>query len=112
MNKNNKTIFSTFPHISHAHMQVLLNCFSVCSACAKMCMNENRKETAMLCSDCADICSLAIKLHSGDSEFASQAFDLCAQACRRCGEECSKHNVEHCQQCSKICFECVEACIH
>ena len=73
-------------------------------------MNENMKETAILCSDCADVCALAIKLHSGDSEFSSQIFDLCAEVCSRCAEVCGKSRAGHCQQCSDICKKCADSC--
>lgn len=101
---------SSFPHIYHQHMQTLLRCFSICSSCAKMCIEEGRSETAALCSDCADICALAIKLHSGDSEFSEQAFELCARACDRCAEECEEEDSEHCHECGEICRKCAEAC--
>lgn len=102
--------YSEFPHLSHPHMQVLLKCYSICSACAKMCMKERVPETAILCSDCADVCALAIKLHSGDSEFSSKIFALCSEICERCAESCGKMDSEHCKQCSEICKKCAEEC--
>jgi hypothetical protein len=102
--------YSEFPHVSHDHMQTLLKCYSICSACAKMCIKESHPITAILCSDCADICGLTIKLHNGDSEFNHEMMKLCAHACKRCAEECAKHSSKHCQQCSQICYECSQAC--
>lgn len=102
--------YSAFPHVSHEHMQILLKCFSICCSCAKLCIIENNKKTAIICSDCADVCALAIKLHSGDSEFSQEAFDLCYAVCSRCAEECAENDSEHCIQCSKICNECAKAC--
>lgn len=102
--------YTAFPHLGHHHMQILLKCFSACSACSKMCIEEGMKETAKLCSDCADVCGLTIKLHSGDSEFSHQAFKFCAEVCERCAEECAQMDSDHCQQCSQICQECAEAC--
>lgn len=102
--------FSCFPHISHEHMNILMKCFSVCSACSKMCMKENHEATAILCSDCADVCALAIKLHSSDSKFSRQIFDICAEVCKRCAEECAKNPAKHCQECSDICKKCSIVC--
>lgn len=102
--------YSEFPHIQHEHMQTLLKCYSICSACAKMCMRENMQNTAILCTDCADVCGLAIKLHSGDSEFNDIIMKTCAQVCQRCAEACGSMESEHCHQCSEICYECAEAC--
>lgn len=105
-----KSKYSEFPHVYHEHMKIMMDCYSICSACAKMCMDEHMEDTAKLCSDCADICGLAIKLHSSDSEFNLQFMLLCAQVCARCADACGKHKVEHCQQCSDICRKCSEAC--
>lgn len=105
-----KVHYSEFPHLTHKHMELLLKCFSVCSSCAKKCMNEGMSETAVLCSDCADICSLAIKLHSGDSQFSEQTFALCAEACERCAQACKNGHTEHCHQCADICKKCAEGC--
>ncbi len=110
MDKKNNNQYSAFPHVSHEHMKILLKCFSICSSCAKMCMKEGMKNTAVLCSDCADVCGLAIKLHSGDSEFSEEVFTLCADVCERCADECAKNDSEHCQQCSDICRKCATAC--
>lgn len=105
-----KNKFSSFPHVSHEHMDILMKCFSICSACSKMCIKENHAKTAILCADCADVCSLAIKLHSSDSEFSTQIFDLCSEVCARCAEECAKNSAKHCQECSEICQACSAAC--
>lgn len=102
--------YSAFPHVHHEHMQVMNNCFSICAACSAMCAKEGHKETAVLCSDCADVCALAIKLHSSDSEFNPKVMALCADVCARCAEACFKNKAEHCQQCAEICKECAKAC--
>jgi hypothetical protein len=102
--------YSEFPHASHAHMHTLMDCYTICAACAKMCTEEGHKKTALLCSDCADICALAIKLHSRDSEFNRQILALCAEVCTRCARECATMKAKHCQQCSEICHACAKAC--
>lgn len=101
---------SAFPHAHHKHMEALQLCLTVCSSCAAMCLEEGRKETAKLCFDCADICSVTIQLHARDSVFNDALMKLCADACTRCGEACGKVQTEHCQQCSEVCKECAKSC--
>ena len=111
--ENNKGCCSThasFPQIDSKEMQKLMECMSVCAACSKMCIDQGQKKTAALCAECADICSLAIKAQSNQSEFQHQIMDLCAQICRRCAEECKKMKVEHCQECAEVCIGCAESC--
>lgn len=102
--------YSEFRHLGHDHMQKLMDCFAICSACAKMCVEEGHKETAKLCMDCADVCGLTIKLHSSDSVFNPQVTELCSTVCSRCADACAQMSAKHCQQCSQACRECVEAC--
>jgi len=105
-----KKQYTAFPHLQHDHMASLMQCYSACCSCEKMCIEEGHKETAKLCSDCADICALTIKMHSADSEFNSKIAELCAQICKRCADACGKVQADHCKQCSEICKECAEAC--
>lgn len=103
--------YSEFPHVTHDHMKIMMDCYSICAACARMCIDEGHKQTALLCSNCADVCALAIKLHSEDSEFNDKIMELCAYVCSRCASECGKmKGVKHCQQCAEICRECEKAC--
>jgi hypothetical protein len=81
---------SAFPHEGHDHLDLLKRCFSITSACAKICIEAGHKKTALICSDCADIYGLTIKLHCGDSDFGPQMFKLCAEVCRKCAEECAR----------------------
>jgi hypothetical protein len=106
----NLSRFSEFPHVTHQHLDLMQTCMGICAACAKMCIEEGHSHTAVLCQECTDVCALAIKLHSSDSEFNQEVMNLCAHVCKRCAEECSEVNVEHCRQCSEICQECAEAC--
>ncbi len=109
--RKNLERFTEFPHVSHNHMHLMMVCFTICEACARMCINEGHKDTAALCMDCADVCALAIKLHSRDSEFNSDVMELCSKVCTRCAQACAQHQAEHCQQCSQICKECASACM-
>lgn len=102
--------YPSFPHVNHEHMQTLMKCYSICSSCSKMCIEENMPETAILCGECADICGLAIKLHSADSPFNTEMMQLCSDVCEKCADACGKMNNDHCQQCAEICHECADAC--
>lgn len=65
-----------FPEAHNPHMQTMLECMSVCTACAKKCLEEGHKKTAALCAECADVCSLAIKAASGHSHFENEVMEL------------------------------------
>lgn len=92
------------------HIIKLAECISVCSSCAKRCLQEGNIQASTLCSDCADVCTLAIKFHSRNSEFADEILNLASKICKRCSEECGKLKTEHAQHCSKVCRECTECC--
>jgi hypothetical protein len=102
--------YSEFPQLYHDHMNLLLQCFVICSSCAKRCLEEGNCETAASCYDCADICALTIKVHSGDSKYCDSIFKVCADTCVSCADTCAEQDSEYCKQCSDICYKCAEAC--
>ena len=97
-------------HSGHKHsalIQQLLDCATACENCAASCLDE-QDVTPMAHSieinrDCAEICYLAAKLLTRDSEFAHELLALCEK-------ECSKHEHEHCKICAEKCKKCAEAC--
>lgn len=101
---------SAFPEVYNEQIKTLLECMSVCFACEKKCVEEGHKETAIACSECADICFLAAKALCCKSENQNQLLDICMQICKKCGIACGKMKVEHCQECSKVCTQCAENC--
>jgi len=107
---NGSNKFSQFPNTDTREMHCMMECMSICLACAKKCVEEGYKKTALLCNDCAKICDLAIQFKSCDSEFQHQVLDLCAQICKRCADECQKMEAGHCQECAEACKHCAEAC--
>jgi hypothetical protein len=107
---NQQTNYTDFPQTDTREMHCMMECMSICTACAKKCIEEGHARTAALCAECADICALAIKSKSCQSEFQHQILDLCAQACRRCAEECSHMNAHHCQECAEVCRRCADCC--
>jgi hypothetical protein len=106
----NTGLATQFPHAGAKEMQSLMECMSVSKACAKKCIDEGHKRIAHLCQDCSDICDLALKLKSCDSEYCQQAWDLCSYACRQCSNECGRIQTPYCQECAEVCRHCSEAC--
>ncbi|MBA2369922.1 MAG: four-helix bundle copper-binding protein [Candidatus Protochlamydia sp.] len=109
-NQGNNGKNTAFPQTDTNHMHTLMECMSICAACAKKCIEEGHKRSAALCAECSDVCALAIKSASCQSEFNHQIMDLCAQICDRCAVECQKMQVRHCQECAVSCKKCSEAC--
>lgn len=101
---------SEFPESHSPHMQTLQECMSVCCGCAKKCLEEGHKKTAALCSDCADVCTLAIKACSGHSELEHEIMELCSTTCKKCSDECKKMDAKHCKECAEVCKNCSEVC--
>ena len=91
-----------------------LRCVLACESCASSCLEEQDVQMMANCikldRDCADMCALAARLMTRDSELAKGFCQLCAEACRACANECSKHEMEHCQKCSEACLACANAC--
>ncbi len=106
----NPNTTSQFPQADTKEMHALMECMSICRACARKCVEEGNKRTAMLCHDCSDICDLTIKLKSCDSEYCQQVSDLCAHACRHCASECGNMQAQHCQECAEACRRCADSC--
>lgn len=109
INQGNKS--TEFQEIYSQQVQTIQECMSTCIACAKKCLEEGHKKTAVLCAECADICTLSIKAACCHSEFEHEIMELCATVCRRCAEECKKMQVRHCQECADVCKRCAEACM-
>lgn len=101
---------SQFPAIDTKEMHMLIECMTICKACAKKCTEEGQTRVALLCGDCCEICNLAIKFKSCHSEFAQQALDLCSQICRQCAVECQSLDNAACQECAEACRRCSEIC--
>lgn len=100
-------------HEKHSNLiNKLSNCLAACEHSADACLAEDGDMTDCIRieRDCADVCALAIKFVSRDSNHASDILDLCADLCDACAEECAKHDHNHCQDCAKACHECAEAC--
>jgi len=104
-------------HSGHNHealIRQLLDCAQACESCGASCLDEQDVTPMAHCieldRDCADLCYLAARMLTRDSEFAHELLALCEKACRHCAQECGKHHHEHCKRCAEECRKCAEAC--
>lgn len=92
----------------------LSNCVIACEHCASSCLEEDNVKMMARCikldHDCADICNLAMKYLSRNSEDTNSVVELCATICAKCAEECEKHDHDHCKECAEACRNCEESC--
>ncbi len=99
---------------AEALMQALLTCTATCETCATACLNETDVKMMTNCikldRDCADICSLAVRLIQRDSFISREFLLICERICHLCATECSKHTHEHCLKCAEACKECAHIC--
>lgn len=95
-------------------VQTLTDCAAACEYCGYACLHEMDVNMMAQCiafdHDCADICTLAARLITRNSEIAMQYLLLCEEICRKCAEECGKHDYDHCRRCAEACRNCAEAC--
>jgi len=90
-------------------------CITACTACETACLAEKTTDMTHMIAldrDCADICALAVKLMSRESEFSKQACALCAIICDACAKSCDMHakKFEHCRLCAEACRSCAAEC--
>ncbi len=95
-------------------IKALSQCVAACEFCATSCLNEPKVKDLSKCirldRDCADICSLAIKFLSRNSERATSIVELCVVLCAACAEECERHDHDHCIECAEACRHCEQSC--
>lgn len=104
------TVKSQFSNTETKEMHRLMECMCICRACAKKCIEEGNRRVALICLDCSEICDLAIKLKSSNSEYLQSIIDLCIQACRHCASECDRLVSSSGQECAEACRHCAESC--
>lgn len=84
------------------------------------CLSENDVTTMAKCIwldlDCADVCLVASRSLSRQTEYDANLTRLllkaCAAACKRCGDECASNaqHMEHCRICADSCRRREQAC--
>ncbi|MDJ1467707.1 MULTISPECIES: four-helix bundle copper-binding protein [Xanthocytophaga] len=95
-------------------VESLARCIHGCERCATGCLNEADTPLVRTCIatalDCADACSLTLKLISRESKHWNHLLQLCVHICKDCEKECGKHSLEYCRECAEICHYCAETC--
>lgn len=97
---------SEFPEVTSSQVQTLLECMAVCESCADKCLEEGHIESSKSCTECAEICHLAINAACTHSKFEKKIMNLCSDVCKKCADVCSEMEADHCQECSAICNNC------
>jgi hypothetical protein len=95
-------------------VKAMARCIHACERCAADCLNERDAPQVRTCIstslDCADICSLTLKMISRESTYWDHLLQLCVRVCQDCAKECGKHNALTCQDCAEACQYCIVAC--
>lgn len=92
----------------------LIDCVRACETCTDACLNEDNVKMVADCIklniDCADTCSLGIRLLSRNSGISESIISMCADICAKCAEECETHDHDHCKKSAEICRNCEDIC--
>ena len=101
-------------------IEACYDCAQACTACADSCLSEQTVAELVKCirvnEDCADICVVAGRVSSRQTEYDASVtrtiIRACGETCGACGEECERHasHHEHCRICAEACRRCEEAC--
>ncbi len=91
-------------------------CAAIANSCADACSAEDMDmaRCIRLCSDTADVCTMAYRVASRRTDENRQlirsVLAVCIEACEICADECARHDHAHCQRCAQMCRECAEDC--
>jgi hypothetical protein len=101
-------------------IEACYECSQACTACADACLSEENVAELIKCirlnEDCADVCAVAGRVASRQTEYDANVtrtvVQACAGTCRACGDECERHAAhhEHCRICAEACRRCEAAC--
>jgi hypothetical protein len=101
-------------------IEAAYDCAQACTACADACLSEDTVAQLVKCiqlnMNCADICAVAGRTLSRQTEYdanlTAALLEACVEACRSCAEECEGHaeHHEHCRVCAEACRRCEQAC--
>lgn len=101
-------------------IEACYDCAQACTACADSCLSEANVAELVKCirlnEDCADVCLVAGRVASRQTEYDANVtrsiVGACAETCSACGDECERHaeHHEHCRICAEACRRCEEAC--
>jgi len=67
---------------------------------------------ALICFDCAEVCSVAAGSMARGSAHYADICALCAHLCRQCAAACAVHAAtsEACARCARACEQCAMEC--
>lgn len=92
----------------------LSECISTCNYCAEQCLTQEdankMKECILTDLDCADYCTMMVKIINRDSEFVADLIRPGIRVIKACRDECKKHPSEHCRICAESCETALDAC--
>jgi uncharacterized membrane protein len=101
-------------------IEACLTCVQSCTSCANADLFEadvaEMRACIALCTDCADVCGLVVRILSrpgqSDQVVAHRLLQACIRQCALCAEECASHaeHHRHCAICAKACRACEAAC--
>jgi len=122
-----KRMLDTYPRdfnldagVLAAAIDALSDCAQACTACADDCLSEGMVAELTKCIrldlDCADVCTVTLRVASRETEYDANVtrplLEACVAAFRSCGDECERHAEmhEHCRVCAEACRRCQQAC--
>jgi len=95
-------------------IESLKNCDAACNNCAISSLDEEDSKVMSGCIKlnlhCSDVCHLALRLVSRDSNHAVSALKLCINICADCATECEKYKYDQCQLSAEACRRCETHC--
>ncbi len=113
---DSKQVFHKHQH-GNACADACALCANSCSSCVQHCIQQlaagkkDHAATLRLCSDCADLCSLAAKVESRGGPLNVLICEACAKACEQCAAECGKFKDQpHMVECAQACMTCAASC--
>jgi hypothetical protein len=103
-----------------AAIDACLTCVQSCASCANADLFEadvaEMRACIALCTDCADVCGLVVRILSrpaqSDHVVAHRLLQAGIRQCALCAEECARHaeHHRHCAICAQACRACEAAC--
>lgn len=85
---------------------------AACQTCAAADFRAGTELCALICLDCADICTATMNALARGSPHHGDFCAVCAHICRACVAACEPHAAihEHCAICMRACEHCAWEC--
>ena len=84
-----------------------------CQTCAAEDIRMATNVCALICLDCADICTATLHTLARRSIHHGDFCAICVHICRACAAVCAPHAEvhEHCRRCMEACEQCAAQCV-